>query len=518
MTEFKQTPSNFEPDNEAVLILEKKNIGFSRQIKAVFKKRYLRNILFVSFFIAIIFPLVDRYVIYPLFFDLIIENTEEEAIRSARLLVLELEVGPERGDSHSSSDHFLHDPEDMIKALGLMKFKVFAPTGETIISTDEVDVGKLNKNDYFFDIVAKGHVFTKLVRKDTLSLEGELVGQDVVETYVPIGGGEGEQAFQGAIEIYYDVTERMTKVDHLLNITFYILSAVAIGLLFLVLWTLRSAVVVSIERDIADTALVEANSNLEKRVLERTLELNLEKERVELASRTKSEFLANMSHEIRTPLNAIIGFSEALQQEMFGPLGSDKNAEYISDIRRSGEFLLELINDILDISRIEAGEMEADFEEVDIKEATEAVLFFVKERAKSNRVTINTEYRVEDLHAFVDKRQFKQIILNLLTNSIKFSNPGGSVSVRLGMVSDGGFSVTISDTGIGIAEDYQSMVMEPFGQVAGSMVRKHEGTGLGLPIVKALATNHDAEFLLESTVGKGTTVTVIFPKKTVLRF
>lgn len=492
--------------------------GIRTLFRTVFKTGYLRSILFVSLFIAIIFPLMDRFVIYPLFLDFVIKNTEEEAIRSARQLALELDVGPEGVTVNSLPNRFLQDTQRITEAHGLMKFKVFSPTGETVFSTDQEDVGKLNENDYFLNIVAKSHVFTKLARKDTLSLEGELVSQDVVETYVPIDGPGGDQIFHGAFEIYYDVTARMTKVDQLLTISFYILSAVSVGLLLLVLWTLRSAVVASIERDMADRALLEANSSLEKRVAKRTQELKLEKERVELASRTKSEFLANMSHEIRTPLNAIIGFSETMQQGIFGPLGSNKNIEYIADIQKSGEFLLELINDILDISRIEAGEMEPEFEEVDIKEAIEAVLFFVKERATSRRIMVKTEFRAEGLHAFVDKRQFKQILLNLLTNSIKFSDSGASVSIKVDMVSDGGFSVTISDTGIGIEEEYLSMVMEPFGQVAGSMVRKHEGTGLGLPIVKALAANHNAEFLLESSVGKGTIVTIIFPKKAVLRY
>ncbi|MEH6631305.1 MAG: HAMP domain-containing sensor histidine kinase [Halopseudomonas aestusnigri] len=502
----------------SIVIPTCRSVGIGKLIRTIFITGYLRRILFVSLFIAIIFPLVDRFVIYPLFLDFVIKNTEEEAIRSARHLALELDVGPEGVTIKSLPSRFSQDTQRITEALGLMKFKVFAPTGEAIFSTDREDVGKLNENDYFVNIVAKQQVYTKLVRKDTLSLEDELVSLDVVETYVPIDGPGGDQVFHGAFEIYYDVTVRMTKADHLLAISFYTLSAVALGLLLLVLWTLRSAVVVSIERDLAGAALLEANSNLEKRVSERTQELIQEKERVELASRTKSEFLANMSHEIRTPLNAIIGFSEVLQQGIFGALGSNKNIEYVADIHKSGEFLLELINDILDISRIEAGEMVPEFEEVNIKEAVEAVLFFVKERALSNRIMVMIEFRAEGLHALVDKRQFKQILLNLLTNSIKFSDSGASVSIKVEMVSDGGFSVTISDTGIGIEEEYLSMVMEPFGQVAGSMVRKHEGTGLGLPIVKALTANHNAEFLLESTVGKGTIVTIIFPKKAVLRY
>ncbi|WP_419904768.1 sensor histidine kinase [Kiloniella sp.] len=466
------------------------------QIRTVFRTGYLRNIFLLSLAIAIVFPLANRFILYPLFADFVTEITEQEAQRSARHL--EFALGIQGEGKISLPEKFTSNAPEIIASLDLIKVKVFNATGEIIYSTDAEDIGQLNKNDYFHNIVAQGHLFTKLIRKNTPSLEGDIVRLDVVETYVPIlSSGEGKK-FLGAFEIYFDVTERMARVDRLLNLSSYILAAVALGLMFAVIWTLRSAVAVSIQRDNAERAMI------------------LEKDRAELANRSKSEFLANMSHELRTPLNSVIGFSEALNHELFGSLGSDQNKEYVVDIHRSGKFLLELINDILDISRIEAGELDLEEENVDVTAVISGILLMVKGRAEKGGVKVWHENLSTNCHVFLDARQFKQILLNLLSNSIKFTKPGGDVTITSDIGSDGAFILSIKDTGIGIDSKHQALVMEPFGQVAGSLTRREEGTGLGLPIVKSLVANHGGTFELESEVGIGTTVTITIPKDRVL--
>ena len=493
-----------------------KSGGLRSQIQTVFRTGYLRGIFIVSLLIAVIFPLAEYFLVLPLFSKFVVQHTEEEAVRAANHLVEDLIIQNNKDLTEDSlSEDMRRGAASFVKGLGLIKLKLFAPDGTTVYSTDATDIGKVNDNDYFHDIVAKGRVFTKLVRKDKLSLENEIVAQDVVETYVPLMRADDPGHFRGAFEIYYDVTNRMTEIDRLILLSAFVLGCVALGLLFVVFLTLRSAVSVSIQRDISAQALREINKNLEARVEERTEELMLEKDRAEMASRAKSEFLANMSHELRTPLNSIISFSETLSHEVFGPLGSKKNAEYVADIQKSGKFLLELINDILDISRIEAGELETDEEVIQVEKAIETVLFLVKDRAEAGKIDIVTENNTTDLYALLDSRQFKQILLNLLTNAIKFTDPGGKVFVRLESVQDG-FCVQVEDTGIGISPEYIERVQEAFGQVAGSMTRNHEGTGLGLSIVKALVANHNGKFKLESEPDKGTVATVTFPAERIV--
>ncbi|WP_120497502.1 HAMP domain-containing sensor histidine kinase [Kiloniella sp. EL199] len=490
---------------------KKKYKNLRSQIKTVFRTGYLRGIFIVSLLIAVTFPLADYFIVLPLFSNFVIQHTEEEAVRVANHLAEDLII---QNDADLSAVSLTKDMQDdalsFALGLGLIKFKLFAPDGTTVFSTDQKDIGGVNKHDYFHDIVAKGQVYTKLVRKNKLSLDREVVPQDVVETYVPLMRSNDQKHFRGAFEVYYDVTDRMAEIDRLILLSTFVLGSVALGLLIIVFLTLRSAVMVSIQRDISARTLQDVNRNLETRVAERTKELILEKDRAEMASRAKSEFLANMSHELRTPLNSIIGFSETLEHEVFGSLGSQKNTEYVVDIQKSGKFLLQLINDILDISRIEAGELELDEEVILVEQTIETVLFLVKDRAESGKIKIVTENKTTDLYASLDSRQFKQILLNLLTNAIKFTDPGGKVFVRL-ECDPKGFIICVEDTGIGISKEYIDRVQEAFGQVAGSMTRNHDGTGLGLPIVKALVANHGGEFKLESEPGRGTIATVIFP-------
>ena len=238
-------------------------------------------------------------------------------------------------------------------------------------------------------------------------------------------------------------------------------------------------------------------------------ELEDKRRELEVANRHKSEFLANMSHELRTPLNSVIGFSDVLLERMFGEV-NEKQADYLEDIRSSGEHLLSLINDILDLSKIEAGRMELALSTFDPGVTLENTVTLVRERAARNGVELDLE--VDDrLTAWTaDERKFKQIVLNLVSNAVKFTPQGGKVTVRASC-NDGGMEVAVTDTGIGIAPEDQALVFEEFRQVGADYTTKVEGTGLGLALTRKLVELHGGRIWLESEMGKGSTFTFTLP-------
>ncbi|MDJ0512178.1 MAG: ATP-binding protein [Methyloceanibacter sp.] len=238
----------------------------------------------------------------------------------------------------------------------------------------------------------------------------------------------------------------------------------------------------------------------------------LEKNRAEAANRAKSEFLANISHELRTPLNAIIGFSEVMQQSLFGPLGHEKYQEYARDIYSSGEYLLEVINDILDMSKIEAGRMTLDLEDVDVAEIVEDSMKVVGQAAAERGIALE-RHGPAHFPIQADRRYLKQVFLNLLSNAVKFSREGGRVDVKLTR-SNGQLRIAIKDTGIGIAPAHIAKLGRPFEQVENQFSKSHQGSGLGLAISRALVELHGGTLEIKSREGYGTTVTCSLPIRT----
>jgi two-component system cell cycle sensor histidine kinase PleC len=235
-----------------------------------------------------------------------------------------------------------------------------------------------------------------------------------------------------------------------------------------------------------------------------------EKNRAEDANRAKSKFLANMSHELRTPLNAIIGFSEIMSNGMFGTLGSKKYSEYCRDILASGQYLLEVINDVLDMSKIEAGRMNLDLEALDLTRVLDESLRVVSGRTSDKGLTFDVRSD-DDISIHADRRAVKQIIVNLLSNAVKFTPDGGRVVAR-SKIFENSITLTIADTGIGIASHALRKLGKPFEQVESQLTKIHAGSGLGLAIAKSLVSLHSGSMRLRSKPGAGTVVRVTLPR------
>ena len=233
----------------------------------------------------------------------------------------------------------------------------------------------------------------------------------------------------------------------------------------------------------------------------------------EAANRAKGDFLANMSHELRTPLNAIIGFSEVISNELFGPIANQKYLEYIKDIHTSSLHLLSIINDVLDMSKIEAGKVELAKEVVQLQNVITEVMRMVHERARSRDIEMTAQLPDESVEIWGDERSMKQIFLNLLSNAIKFSKEGGQIYVRIVADQPDTAVMEIEDHGIGMSEEEQERALQPFGQAKPVTTRKYGGTGLGLPITKGLVEAHGGTLTINSRAGYGTLVRIVLPRE-----
>jgi two-component system cell cycle sensor histidine kinase PleC len=322
----------------------------------------------------------------------------------------------------------------------------------------------------------------------------------VVRNKIITGGPSvpGARTFEAQLEDgrWLHISERRTKDG----------GYVSVGTDITALKTHEEKLVDSEKRLMATVADLRASQQRLAELAEKYAE---EKTRAEEANQAKSKFLANMSHELRTPLNAIIGFSEIMESGMFGPLGAEKYHEYCGDIRGSGQYLLEVINDILDMSKIEAGRIRLDFEDLNLDSLLAEAMRVVAARAQDKQLELTTRISPE-LRLRADRRALKQIALNLLSNAVKFTPYGGRITVR-GRASNYCITLTILDSGIGIAKDALARLGRPFEQVESQLTKSHQGSGLGLAISKSLVELHGGSMRIRSTLGKGTLVVVRLP-------
>jgi signal transduction histidine kinase len=243
-------------------------------------------------------------------------------------------------------------------------------------------------------------------------------------------------------------------------------------------------------------------------------ELTDARQAAEDSNANKTDFLARVSHEIRTPMNAIIGFADVMRNETFGPLGNEKYKGYINDIHASGEHVVSLVNDLLDLSKVAAGKLDLTFGSVDINQAVAASVSMIQPQANAGRVIVRTQLSPVLPPVVADDRSVRQIVLNLLSNAAKFTEPGGQVVVTTTLTERGEAAIRVRDTGIGMSPEELKRAIEPFRQISGP--KSSGGTGLGLPLTKALTEANRASFSISSEPGKGTLAEVVFPSTRVL--
>ncbi len=266
-----------------------------------------------------------------------------------------------------------------------------------------------------------------------------------------------------------------------------------------------------IERKRAEDALEEERALLARRVEERTADLRTVNVELARAARLKDEFLASISHELRTPLNAILGISEALQEEVYGPLNLKQN-QSLQSVEESGRHLLELINDILDLSKVEAGKLDVEIVSIPLESVCQASLRLIKQNAHKKRLKIHSSYDSSVTTINADERRTKQILVNLLSNAVKFTPEGGEIGLDvIGDPENGLVNIVVWDTGIGIAEEDMERLFEPFVQLDSRLAREYAGTGLGLSLVSRMMALHNGSVSVESVVGEGSRFTISFP-------
>jgi two-component system cell cycle sensor histidine kinase PleC len=418
----------------------------------------------------------------------------------ARLAQLDVEKWRNYREFHSfhkdTIAYFAHKPVEEVM--------IYLANGHFMISTQRTKMGEkynISVTDIPFKEAKQGSIAHEISDKTKITFEDGSSGEGrLFITYVPIiikhnTATEAAPPIDAILKIKSDVSNSLQKVMHFqIVIVLGITSLFLLLLLFLIFFSRRAEGIISKQHEL-------------------NLELTAAAASAEAENRDKSMFLANISHELRTPLNAIIGFSDILYNSLEGRLEL-QHKEYLRDINSSGKHLLSLINDILEYSKAEAGKLEVDLSEIDGVKMVKNTIRLMIPRADESQVTLQEELPKESFILYTDAKKLKQVLLNLLSNSVKFTPPNGKVKVTAwhDVVRNRAIFV-VTDTGIGIAPKDISKVMTPFGQVDSELSRRYEGTGLGLPLSKRLVELLGGTFKIESEVGVGTTITIDVPMR-----
>ena len=385
-----------------------------------------------------------------------------------------------------------------MKGLSVLKVKIYNLDALTAFSTDPTQIGDDKSGNAGFLAARSGNVASELTHRDTFSaFEQTIENRDVLSSYIPILNGAG--AVEGVFEIYYDVTALLQKTDRSQRLQIAIV-AVAMTVLYFVL-----------------VSVVWYGERRRQQQHEENLRLTRTAALAEESSRMKSEFMAHMSHELRTPLNAILGLSEVVKSQLFGPVGSKRYLDYAKNIWASGQHLLSIIDDVLEMSKAEAGQIKLEETDFNVSEALSDCVYSLAAEGEKAGVRVSLEVPGDLPHLHADRRRVVQMVRNLLSNSVKYTPADGTATVKLSETPRGGLLICVVDSGKGISEEDLAKVVVPFSRIEGAYSNDNSGAGLGLSIAKALAAMHDATFDIESHLNAGTRIAIEFPPHRVRR-
>ena len=374
---------------------------------------------------------------------------------------------------------------ESVRGTNIVKVKIYNRQGITIFSTDPSQIGQDKSKGEGVIRALRGEVASELTHRDTFSaFEGVIENSDLLSSYIPIQANRPQASIDGVFEIYAQVTNFVVQIHRTQWLLTLVTSAVFAAIYVALLSAIRRA------------------DRIIRGQHQQALALTAGVARAESASQAKSEFLANVSHELRTPLNAIIGFSEVIEMEQFGPLGEPRYRTYIRDIHRSGVHLLNVISNILDLSKVELGRLDMDNELTSLGILIQDAVSMVRMQNPKSQVKIEADIDADLRPIETDATRLKQVLLNIISNAVKFTPANGRVEVRARSDENGGCRIVVSDNGIGMAPENIPVAMSPFGLVENVLARSYGGSGLGLPLAKRLVELMDGQFRIDSALAR----------------
>ncbi len=465
----------------------------------MFSDRALNYIFFFSVLIAVIFPAVNIYYIYPSFGDLIREATEEDAARLAnhlRSTVVSVDGRLKK------PDNFFDDIHTLKEEFELTKLKVFSETGKTIYSSDPEDIGFVNRGDTFRNIVAKGKIFTSTKKKGATSVEGDKVTSEVVEIYIPIMNGN---EFLGAFEIYYDISKRKGRLDNLIFSYSIIPLAMMLSFLLVIVIILYKADKNIIIRKGMENQLREHRDSLEREVDERTKKLNESHAQLIQSEKLSSmgKLAGYLAHEINNPIGIIVSRAECILMDAEDEGYPEHILKDIEVIRKHSHRIASITNNMLTFTR----KSSVDFNKTDVNKIIDDTLLFMEKRFINSQIEIRKEMDYSIPETFGNANQIQQVLLNIFNNARDAMPDGGEITIRSLYSGREMINVSISDSGHGITEEDREHIFEPFFTTK----EAGKGTGLGLSVAYGIIKDHKGKISVFSKEGEGTTFEILLP-------